>query len=60
MSNDPILPALGAAVAAFWIWIIVRIINRREEWTITLAVCSAIVTVFLAIFVKAMLDAANC
>ena len=60
MSDDTILPALGAAFAAFWIWLIVRIINRREGWTITLAVFSAIVTVLVAIFVKALIDAGDC
>jgi hypothetical protein len=60
MSEDPMLPALGMTFAAFWIWLIVRIINRREEWAITFAVFSAIVTGLVAIFVKALLDAGNC
>jgi cytochrome bd-type quinol oxidase subunit 2 len=27
-----VLPALGVAVAAFCVWLTVRIVNRRERW----------------------------
>lgn len=33
-----LLPALAVALAAFCIWLTVRIANRRERWTILVAV----------------------
>jgi hypothetical protein len=27
-----VLSAIGVAFAAFWVWLAVRIINRRERW----------------------------
>jgi hypothetical protein len=32
------LPALSIAFAAFWIWLTLRAVNRREQWAIWLAV----------------------
>ncbi len=33
-----VVPALGVAFAAFYVWLVVRIVNRRERWTKRLAV----------------------
>jgi uncharacterized membrane protein YeiB len=33
-----VLPALGAVIAAFAVWLAVRIVNRRERWAIWTAV----------------------
>ncbi len=36
------LQVLGAAFAAFCVWLAVRIVNRRERWAIDLAIYLAI------------------
>ena len=36
-----ILGASGVAFAAFCIWLVVRIINRREQWALGLAIIIA-------------------
>lgn len=41
-----VVAATGLAFAAFWIWIGVRIFNRREPWAIELA---ATIIVVLAV-----------
>lgn len=38
----------GVAYAAFFVWLVVRIINRREKWAIKLALYSGIAFVILA------------
>jgi hypothetical protein len=39
-----LLPVLGLAYAAFWIWLGVRIFNRRERWAIRTAVAALVVS----------------
>lgn len=39
---------VGIAYASFFVWLVVRIINRREKWAIKLAVDSGIAFVVLA------------
>ena len=34
---SPVLPILGTVFAAFWVWLAVRILNRREQWAMQLA-----------------------
>ena len=43
-----LLPVLGMANAAFWIWLGVRIFNRRKRWAIRTAVGALVVTLPLA------------
>ena len=40
--------AFGVAFAAFWVWLVVRIINRREPWVIGAGVLVSTVSVILA------------
>ena len=40
-----VLPALGVAFAAFCVWLMVRIMNRREQWAKRTAVWLAVVPV---------------
>jgi Kef-type K+ transport system membrane component KefB len=38
-----VMAAIGLTFAAFWVWICVRIFNRREPWAIELAVTIIVV-----------------
>jgi hypothetical protein len=35
-----LLPTLAVTVAAFCVWLLVRVINRRERWAIAVAILS--------------------
>lgn len=51
MSEEIIVQGMGSAFAAFWVWLMVRIINRRERWAIILAVLATVGTGFLALMI---------
>jgi hypothetical protein len=38
----------GIAYAAFFVWLVIRIINRREKWVIKLAIYSGIAFIIIA------------
>ena len=46
---ETVLVVPGAAVAAFCVWLTVRVINRREPWAtaILIGVCLSLVTILL-------------
>jgi O-antigen/teichoic acid export membrane protein len=44
-----IIPALSVAFAAFCVWLTVRIIKRRERWTICVAIALIVISATLAI-----------
>jgi hypothetical protein len=44
--SELILPALGLLIAAFCIWLAVRVVNRRERWAKRTALGLTIVLVF--------------
>jgi hypothetical protein len=46
-----ILQLAGTAYAGFWIWLGVRIINRREKWAFILAVATLAASAFAGMLV---------
>ena len=55
ISDETIERVIGTAYASFWIWLAVRIINRRERWAIALATATAITTTVLIYYYLAVL-----
>ncbi len=45
-----IVPALSVSVAAFCVWLLVRIVNRRERWAMWTAAILTVVAAGLAIW----------
>jgi hypothetical protein len=50
----------GVALAAFCVWLFVRIMNRRERWAITLAILLALAVAALAPFAVLVWEGRNC